>query len=150
MPHSFVSILIHAVFSTKDRQPTLNPELSRRLFPYMGGIIREMHGTPLAVNGPIDRVHLLLSVPATLSVAEALRVVKANSSRWVHAQIPRQSSFAWQSGYAAFTVSASRLEDVRKYITLQQEHHRSVSFQDEFLALLTKHGVQYDVRDLWG
>jgi putative transposase len=150
MPHSFVSILIHAVFSTKDRQPTLSPELSSRLFPYIGGIIRKMRGTPLAVNGPIDHVHLLFSIPASLSVAEALRVLKANSSRWVHEQFLAQSYFAWQSGYGAFTVSASRLEDVRKYITLQQEHHRAVSFQDEFLALLNKHGVPYDERDLWG
>ena len=150
MPHSFVSILIHAVFSTKDRQPTLSPELSGRLFPYIGGIVRELHGTPLAVNGPIDHVHLLLSVPASVPVADVLRVVKANSSRWVHEQLPRQSNFAWQSGYAAFTVSASRLEQVRKYITLQQEHHRFVSFQDEFLTLLNKHGIQYDARDLWG
>src|SRR5450755_4384046 len=107
MPHSFVSFLIHAVFSTKDRQPTLAPELSSRLFPYMGGIIRELHGTPLAVNGPADHVHLLLSIPANVSVAEALRVVKANSSRWVHEQFPAQSGFAWQSGYGAFTVSRS-------------------------------------------
>jgi putative transposase len=108
MPHSFVSFLIHAVFSTKDRQPTLAPELSSRLFPYMGGIIREMHGTPLAVNGPADHVHMLFSVPANISVAEALRVVKANSSRWVHEQFPAQSGFAWQSGYGAFTVSRSK------------------------------------------
>jgi REP element-mobilizing transposase RayT len=109
-----------------------------------------MHGTPLAVNGPIDHVHLLLSVPANLSVAEALRVVKANSSRWVHEQFPKQPGFAWQSGYGAFTVSRSRLEYVRSYVTSQQEHHRFVSFQDEFLTLLAKHGVQYDLRDLWG
>jgi putative transposase len=150
MPHSFVSILVHAVFSTKDRRPTLSPELSSGLFPYIGGIIRELHGTPLAVNGPIDHVHMLLSVPASASVAEMLRVVKTNSSRWAHAQLPAQSNFAWQGGYAAFTVSASRLEDVRRYITLQQEHHRAVSFQDELLALLNKHGIRYDARDLWG
>ena len=150
MPHSFVSFLIHAVFSTKDRQPTLAPELSSRLFPYIGGIIRELHGTPLAVNGPADHVHLLLSIPANVSVAEALRVVKANSSRWVHEQFPAQSGFAWQSGYGAFTVSRSKLDDVRNYVTSQQEHHRLVSFQDEFLALLNKHGIQYDARGLWG
>jgi putative transposase len=142
--------MIHAVFSTKGRQPTLTPELSSRLFPYIGGIIREMHGAPLAVNGPVDHVNMLLSVPTNLSVAETLRVVKANSSRWVHEQFPSLSGFAWQSGYGAFTVSGSKLEDVRNYIASQKEHHRCVSFQDEFLTLLNKHGIQYDARDLWG
>jgi REP element-mobilizing transposase RayT len=150
MPHSFASLLIHAVFSTKSRQPALSPDLSNRLFPYIGGIIRELRGTPLAVNGPVDHVHLLFSIPANVSVSETLRVVKANSSRWVHDQFPLQSGFAWQSGYGAFTVSKSNLEDVRNYISAQQEHHRSVSFQAEFLALLNRHGIQFDTRDLWG
>ena len=85
-------------------------------------------GTPLIVNGPADHVHLLLSLPATESVAELLRVVKTNSSRWVHEQFPAQRRFGWQAGYAAFTVSNSRAKDVKDYIAAQQEHHRRVSF----------------------
>jgi REP element-mobilizing transposase RayT len=150
MPHSFVSLLVHVIFSTKNRKPDLSPELAQRIFPYMGGIVRERKGVPLIINGPADHVHLLVSLPATESVAELLRVVKTNSSRWVHEQFPDKKRFSWQAGYAAFTVSGSRVDDVRSYIAAQQEHHRRVSFQDEFLTFLRKSGIAYDARDLWG
>jgi REP element-mobilizing transposase RayT len=116
----------------------------------MGGIVRERKGVPLVINGTADHVHLLVSLPTNESVAELLRVVKANSSHWVHEQFPAESRFAWQAGYAAFTVSASRAADVTEYIARQQEHHRRVSFQEELLTFLQKHGVAYDERDLWG
>jgi putative transposase len=150
MPHSFTSLLVHVIFSTKNRLPDLSPELAGRLFPYMGGIVRERKGVPLIVNGPADHVHLLVSLPTTESIAELLRVVKTNSSRCVHEQSPAQKRFAWQSGYAAFTVSGSRSADVKAYIEAQQEHHRRVSFQEEFLTFLRKSGIAYDTRDLWG
>ena len=95
-------------------------------------------------------VHMLVSIPATESIAELLRVVKTNASRWVHEQFPAHKRFGWQSGYAAFTVSGSRAADVRAYIEAQQEHHRRVSFQEEFLTFLRKSGIPYDARDLWG
>jgi REP element-mobilizing transposase RayT len=150
MPHSLASLLIHAIFSTKNRAPDLSPEIAGRLFPYMGGIVREREGVPLIINGPADHVHLLVSVPTTESVAELLRVVKTNSSRWVHERFPSHKQFAWQAGYAAFTVSASRSDDVTQYIAGQRQHHRRVSFQEEFRKLLQKHGIAYDERDLWG
>jgi REP element-mobilizing transposase RayT len=150
MPHSFAALLVHVIFSTKNRVPDLSPELASRLFPYMGGIVRERKGTPLIINGPADHVHLLVSLPATESVAELLRVVKSNSSRWVHEQFPARKRFAWQAGYAAFTVRGSREADVKAYIEAQQDHHRRVSFQDEFLTFLRKNGLAYDERDLWG
>ena len=149
MPHTFACLLVHVVFSTKGRAPDLSPELAGRLFPYMGGIVREMKAAPLIVNGPSDHVHLLLSLPPATSVAEVLRVLKTNSSRWVHEQFPGRKGFAWQTGYGAFTVSASRQEDVRAYIAAQQEHHRKVSFQEEFLALLQKHGLESPGEDYW-
>lgn len=150
MPHSFTSLFVHIIFSTKDRAPELTPELSGRLFAYMGGIVRERRGQPLIINGPADHVHLLLSAPATESVADLLRVVKTNSSRWVHEQFPARKRFGWQAGYAAFTVSNSQKDQVKRYIATQQEHHRKVSFQEEFLAFLRKHGLEPDARDLWG
>ena len=150
MPHTFASLLVHVIFSTKNRMPDLSPELADRLFPYMGGIVRERKGIPLIVNGPVDHVHLLVSLPATESIADLLRVVKTNSSRWVHEQFPAQEKFAWQAGYGAFTVSGSRTADVTAYIAAQQEHHRRVSFQEEFLIFLRKSGIAYDARDLWG
>ena len=100
MPHSLASLLFYVIFSTKNRLPDLSPELAGRLFPYMGGIVRERNGAPLIINGPADHVHLLLSLPTTESIAELLRVVKTNSSRWVHGQFPAQKRFAWQAGYA--------------------------------------------------
>jgi REP element-mobilizing transposase RayT len=150
MPQSFATLLVHAVFSTKDRQPILASDLTARLFPYMGGIVREMKGTALTINGTNDHVHLLLQIPTAVAVAEMLRVVKTNSSRWVHEQFPEHARFAWQGGYGAFTVSHSRADAVSHYIATQKEHHRKVSFQEEFLALLNKHGISCDPSDLWG
>ncbi len=150
MQHSFASLLVHIIFSTKNRLPDLSPELAGRLFPYMGGIVRERKGVPLIINGPADHVHLLVSLPTTESTADLLRVVKTNSSRWVHEQFPAKSQFGWQTGYAAFTVSGSRADGVKNYIATQQEHHRRVPFQEEFQTFLRKNGVVYDERDLWG
>jgi len=150
MPHSFASLLVPVVFSTKDRVSDLSPGLAARLFPYMAGIVRERKGVPLIINGPADHVHLLVYVPAKESIADLLRVVKTNSSRWVHEQFPERRRFGGQAEYAAFTVSASRAADVAGYIAAQQEHHRQVSFQEEFLSSLKKHGIEYDTRDLWG
>jgi hypothetical protein len=98
-------------------------------------------GAALIVNGPADHVHLLLSMPAAISVADLLRVLKTNSCRWVHEQFPARKRFGWQAGYGVFTVSGSRLEEVRNYIATQQTHHHKVSFQEEFLALLRRHGL---------
>ena len=150
MPHSFASLLVHIIFSTKDRASDLSPELATRLFPYMAGIVRERKGVPLIINGPADHVHLLLYVAATESISDLMRVVKTNSSRWVHEQFPEHKRFGWQAGCGAFTVSGSRASDVTDYIAAQQEHHRRVSFQEEFLTFLRKHGMVYDERDLWG
>src|SRR3974377_619673 len=142
--HTFTSLLVHVIFSTRNRMPELSPELANRLFPYMGGIVKERQGGPLVVNRAADHVHLLLSLPAGESIAALLRVLKTNSSRWVHEQFPQRRLFGWQAGYAAFTVSGSRREEVRRYIVTQQEHHRKVSFEDEFAAFLRKHGLAYD------
>jgi putative transposase len=150
MPHSFASLLVHIIFSTKNRNCDLSPQLAARLFPYMAGIVRRRKGVPLIINGPADHVHLLVYITARESMADLLRVVKTNSSRWVHEHFPEHERFAWQAGYGAFTVSASRAADVTAYIAAQEEQHRRVSFQAEFLTLLRKHGMAYDVRDLWG
>jgi REP element-mobilizing transposase RayT len=149
VPHTFACLLVHAVFSTKDRAPVLSPEFSGRLFPYMGGIVKELKAAPIIINGPADHVHALLSVPPATAVADLLRVLKTNSSRWVHEQFPEYKGFAWQAGYGAFTVSASRSEDVRAYIASQCERHRKMSFQEEFLGLLKRHGLEGPDEDYW-
>jgi putative transposase len=144
MPRSYASLLTHIVFSTKGRTPSLTGTFAGRLFAYMGGIVKGMGGMPILINGPADHVHLLVSIPAKVAVAELARVVKANSSKWAHNE---QAQFEWQSGYGAFSVSSSKQEEVREYIAMQQEHHRHVSFQEEYLALLSRHSVNFDEHD---
>lgn len=149
MAHTFTNLLTHIIFSTKDRMPTLEPNLKERLFPYMGGIFRELGATPLLINGPTDHVHILAVLPAKLAPAEIMNKVKANSSGWVHKTFPQRSTFAWQMGYAAFGVSASQKPDVLDYIGNQDAHHRKVSFKEEFVSFLNKHEIEYDERYLW-
>jgi putative transposase len=149
MPHSYSNLLVHAVFSTKNRVRWINAEMQSRLFPYMGGICREIGATARLINGAEDHVHMLVSLPADLSVADCIRTVKANSSRWIHEQPALPRGFSWQAGYGAFTVSSSNEEQVLAYVRDQQRHHRWVTFQQEFVALLRKHGVAFDERFLW-
>ena len=149
MAQTFTSLLVHVIFSTKGRTPSLDDELRPRLFAYMGGIIRELGGVPLIVNGVADHLHELLSLPPTVALADMMRTQKANSSKWVHEQWPRREAFAWQAGYGAFSVSQSNLEAVRTYIANQEEHHQRVTFQEEFLAFLKRHGIAYDERYIW-
>ena len=108
-----------------------------------------LKGKALAINGMEEHVHLLVSLPPTISVSDALRFIKANSCKWVHAKWPQRSTFAWQLGYGAFSVSKSKVPEVVDYIRNQEEHHRKNNYQEEFLALLRKHGVEYDERYVW-
>ena len=150
MSHTFTHLLYHVVFSTKDRKRYIDAKLRPQLLAYLGGITRELKGKALTVGGTADHVHLLVSLPPTLAVADAMRVLKTNSSRWVHQEGPTpRALFAWQTGYAAFSVSQSAREDVKRYIAGQEEHHRRMTFREEFLALLERHGVEFDERYLW-
>ncbi len=146
MAHTFTDLLIHALFSTQERRPLLDDELKPQLFAYLGGIVRNLRGELLLVNGPSDHVHLLLLLPAPLSVSDLIEKVKGGSSRWVHERWPARSSFAWQTGYAAFSVSHTDRERIRKYIANQEEHHRRVTYQEEVLTFLKEHEVEYDPR----
>ena len=146
MAHTFTNIVIHALFSTKHRQPYLDAELRTEIFPYMGGIIAKLNGQPLLINGPSDHVHLLFVQPAALGLSEVMEKVKANSSRWVNQRWPQRARFAWQTGYTAFSVSQSQVEAVKTYIRNQEQHHRKRSFQEELVAFLKQHGIGYDPR----
>ena len=147
MPHTFTSLLAHVVFSTKDRLPLINADVRPNLHSYMGGILRKLKATPLIVNGVADHVHVLVGLPPAASVSDTLRVLKTNSSRWLHEKYGKP--FAWQSGYGAFSVSRSNLEAVRKYIAHQEAHHRRMSFKEEFISLLRKHGIEFDEAFIW-
>lgn len=143
---SYTNLVYHVVFSTKQRRPVLTADVRERVFEYLGGIVRKLDAKLLRAGGADDHVHLALSGPATLSVAELVRKIKANTSRWLHQKLPEQRSFAWQDGYAAFSVSASTLDRVLDYIASQREHHRRMTFEEELKALLDKHGIEYDER----
>ena len=149
MAHTFTNLLTHAIFSTKDRAPSLNVELTEQLFPYMIGILRELKAKTLAINGVEDHVHLLFALPPSLSVADTMRVLKTNSSRWVHETWATRRAFGWQTGYGAFSVSQSNIVSVIVYIRGQEEHHRRATFQEEFIVFLKKHGIEYDERYIW-
>jgi putative transposase len=150
MAHSYISALYHCVFSTKERCKTITEDLESRLWPYLGGIARENKMRALEIGGIEDHVHLLLSIPSTLSIAKTMQLIKGGSSKWVHDTFPEHNKFEWQEGYGAFSVGISQVEDTRKYISNQREHHRTKTFQDEFVAFLDKHGIEYDPRYVWG
>ena len=149
MPQSYTSLNLHIVFSTKHRQSLITPEIDARLYDYFGGILRKEGCSLLAAGGMPDHVHLLVSLNKQLSVSDALRILKANSSKWIHETFPMRKSFAWQSGYGAFSVSHSGLDNVKRYIAHQAEHHRTRTFQEEFIALLKRHKIEFDERYLW-
>jgi putative transposase len=146
---SYVSSYFHCVFSTKERRPLITPELRERLWPFLGGIARQNKMKAVEIGGVADHVHLLLSLPATIPVSKAMQLIKGGSSKWVYETFPNQRLFAWQEEYGAFSVSMSQLDKTIAYIRGQPEHHRKLTFQEEFLMLLKKHRVEYDERYLW-
>ena len=150
MAHSYTNILIHYIFSTKDRRRIISPKLQERLWPYMGGVAREKNMKALAIGGFEDHSHVLLSLPSSLSIAKAIQLVKGISSKWIHDTFPNLRDFAWQEGYGAFSVSISHMNDTIAYIQTQKDHHRAKTFQEEYILLLEKHGIQYDERYIWG
>ena len=149
MPHSYTSLFYHIVFSTKERYPFLNLDVRARVHDYLGGAIRSEEGTSFIVNGVADHVHILARLRQDKALADVLRDIKANSSGWIHDRFPELSKFAWQTGYAAFTVSKSQIEVVQRYIANQEAHHHKVTFQEELIALLKAHEIEFDERYLW-
>ncbi len=146
MAHSFNSCLMHCVFSTKERRPHLTAAIRERLWPYLGGIARQNEMKALAVGGVDDHVHLLLSLPTTLSVAKAMQLMKGNSSKWLRETFPelRVNEFAWQEGFGAFSIGVSGVEDTVRYIRTQEEHHRKKDFREEMAGFLKRHGWKSD------
>jgi len=149
MTHTYTSLLVHVVFSTSGRVPLLTDAIRLDVHAYLGGIVRELDAIPIAIGGTADHIHLLIRLPANLALADCLRIVKTNSSRWAKERWPQRRKFAWQRGYGAFSVSESRRAAVIRYIQDQAQQHRRISFQDEFLALLKNHRVEFDERYLW-
>ncbi len=149
MPQSFAAVQLHIVFSTKNRVPLITPDLAPRLYGYIHGIVAAGPGMLLAAGGVADHVHLLVSLGRTTSIAELVRLVKCNSSGWVHDTFPKGQDFAWQNGYGAFSVSRSQQPVVTDYINRQAEHHAQRSYQDEFREMLRRHDLEWDERYVW-
>lgn len=147
MPQSYTDLLNHFVFSTRNRAAQITEELREGLYAYVGGICRNLDCDLIAVGGMPDHVHLLVLRHPIVAEAEVMRVVKTNSSKWVHEQ--GAAEFAWQSGYGAFSVSRSSVERVSRYIANQAAHHKEMTYKEEFLAFLKRHGVKYDERYIW-
>ncbi|HMB83863.1 MAG TPA: IS200/IS605 family transposase [Terriglobales bacterium] len=147
MAHRYPNILIHLVFSTKNRRDLIPNELRTVLWKYLAGIGRNHKIPVLAAGGTANHVHLLIALPSDVSTAKAVQILKANSSRWVG---EHSIDFAWQEGYGAFSVSASHLPVVRDYIAHQQQHHAKRSYEDEFLTLLRKTGVGFEPEQVFG
>ena len=149
MANTYTSLHYHIVFSTKNRERWIMPEVEQRIWAYLGGIAKENRMKPLQIGGIEDHVHVLLGAPATLAPSKIVQLIKGGSSGWIHDTFPNMRGFAWQDGYGAFTVSKSNVPEVTAYIQGQREHHRMKAFQEEYLALLKKHDIEYDERYLW-
>ena len=148
MSHTYVSELVHCVFSTKLRQKAISSGIQARLWAYLGGIAQANGFKALAIGGTENHVHILLSLPATLPIAKAAQLLKGGSSKWMNDTF--KMNFRWQEAYGAFTVGVSQKSDTVAYIQSQAEHHRKCSFEEEFLAFLKKHRIDYDPRYVWG
>ena len=149
MPHSFISCHIHYVFSTKDRQKLLTPDIQERLYPYLGGIARTNNMKALTVGGVKEHVHMLVSLPSTISIAKGIQLIKGGASKWVNEELNLRNRFEWQVGYGAFSIGISQVEKTISYIENQEEHHRTKTFQEEFLAFLQRHNIPYDPERIW-
>ena len=150
MPHSYVCNRVHCIFSTKERAPVLAQEIQTRLYPFIASIAKDRGYPAMAIGGIENHVHILLALPATTNLAEALQTIKGVSSKWINDEFHLRPRFAWQQGYGAFSVSISQIPATIAYINNQKKHHAKRTFEDEFIAFLKKHSVDYDPRYVFG
>ena len=152
MPQSLNKIILHLVFSTKDRMPLIDPEILPRLHAYIATVIREIEppqSQAYRVGGTADHVHIACSLPRTITISKLLETTKKESSVWIKKQGSKHEKFYWQSGYGSFSLGPSQLDQLIRYIDNQEEHHKTVTFQDEFRALLQKYNIEFDERYVW-
>jgi putative transposase len=149
VPSTYTQNYYHAVFSTKNRAPLITPELESRLYPFLGGIVRDLRCTLISVNGMPDHLHLLIRYRPDLSHSEMMQQIKGRSSRWIKETFPELDHFSWQEVYGGFTVSRSAVPAVEMYIGRQKEHHQKQDYKAEFLELLRLHGIDFDPDDVF-
>ena len=149
MAQTLARITLHVVFSTKDRQPLIHAQIAPRLYAYIGTVAHSEGAVLLAAGGMPDHVHLLLALRPAVAPADLVRTIKANSSRWVKETFEELREFSWQGGYGAFSVSTSGIDEAKRYIGAQAEHHHSASFQEEFRRILHLNGLEWDEGYVW-
>ena len=146
MASTLVKIDVHLIFHVKSTEAKMLEEDLPRIFAYFGGIIKSMEGVPVEVGGRPDHIHILTSLPKTMSLADFVRAIKADSSKWLKGLNRSYVQFAWQEGYGAFSVSPSLLDKTIRYIRGQKEHHKKRSFLEEYRLFLEAYGIKYDER----
>ncbi len=149
MPQSLSSILIHLIFSTKNREPFITPVIETELHPYMATIFRELKSPSLTIDGTNDHVHILFSLGRVIRIADLVEEVKTETSKWIKTKGPEFSNFHWQRGYGAFSIGQSNVAALKRYIRSQKEHHQRVTFQDEYRKFLKSYGIECDERYVW-
>ena len=149
MPQSLSKVILHIIFSTKNREPWLESNVRPRVHAYLATICRDLGAELVRVGGVVDHVHIVTTLPRTVSQAQLVEQIKKASSKWIKALDPRYRGFFWQRGSAVFSVSPSQLDAVLQYIETQREHHRTRTFQEEYRELLRRHGVDFDERYVW-
>jgi len=149
MPQSFSKVILHIIFSTKNREPWLESKMRPRVHAYLATICRDLGAELVRVGGVADHVHIVTTLPRTVSQAQLIEEIKKASSKWIKVLDARYRCFFWQRGYGAFSVSPSQLDTVVQYVEAQQEHHRTRAFQEEHRELLRRHGVDFDERYVW-
>ena len=149
MPQSLSSILIHLIFSTKNREPFITPAIELELHPYMAKIFRELNSPSLTIDGTSDHLHILFSLSRVIRIADVVEEVKTESSKWIKTKGPEFRNFHWQAGYGAFSIGQSQVPILKRYIARQKLHHQRVTFQDEYRKFLKTYGIDYDERYVW-
>jgi len=149
MAQTLVSLLVHVIFSTKNREPFISPSIEPELFAYMGGILKNQNSRLLDAGGTADHVHLLISQSKNVSLSSLMKDLKKDSSFWIKTKGRQFDNFHWQDGYGAFSIGHSQIAALKKYISQQKEHHRKRTFQEELMAFFDEYGMEYDVRYLW-
>jgi len=149
MAQTLVSLLVHIIFSTKNREPLITPEIEPELFAYIGGILKNHESRLLEAGGTTDHVHLLISQSKNIALSSLMKDVKKDSSSWIKTKDGRFGNFHWQDGYGAFSIRQADIPGLNKYIAGQKDHHRKRTFQEELIAFLDEYGMTYDERYLW-
>ena len=149
MAHTYSATFFHCVFSTKNRTNIISQQLRPKLWNYIGGIAKQNGMRSLRVGGTANHVHVALHLPTSISIAKAMQLIKGGSSKWINGH-PNQARFEWQEAYGAFSIGVSQIPATIAYIESQEEHHRVKTFEEEYIAFLKRHAVEFDERYLWG